>query len=201
VTILLLDVDGVLQRPRPDYSIAMSEDIEWRDGYGAFERDVFGDETYLRAMVGEGDVLTRLQVLVDRHASGVKAELVHDRWSSLVEVNTRLLDLLPRLDVTGAWLATNQDARRAAVVQTTYGGLGWCRGVLASCALGARKPDPEFYRRVLASLGARADACFVVDDKQACVDAAASVGVAGTRFVDNATLDADLRTVGLLTGP
>jgi FMN hydrolase / 5-amino-6-(5-phospho-D-ribitylamino)uracil phosphatase len=50
-------------------------------------------------------------------------------------------------------------------------------GVYASCHLGVRKPDPEFFYRMLAALGVPARRCLFVDDRPANCDAAAAVGM------------------------
>jgi HAD superfamily hydrolase (TIGR01509 family) len=54
--------------------------------------------------------------------------------------------------------------------------------VLASCHLGARKPEPAFYRRLLAALDLPASAVLFVDDRQINVDAARGAGLAAHRF-------------------
>lgn len=176
----------------------MEAAFDWRDGYAAFEADVFADETYRATMTGAGDVLEALQPVLDRHADGASAAGVHELWCTQVEVNEELVALLPRLDVAAIYLATNQDARRAAVVQATYGDLGWCSGIFVSCALGARKPQPEFFHAVLAALAVPAHQCFLVDDKEEFVEGAASLGIAGACYVDLAGLRADLSRAGLL---
>ncbi len=55
--------------------------------------------------------------------------------------------------------------------------------LLASCLLGARKPDPEVYERALARVGATADRAFLADDSAANVDAARAAGWTAHRLV------------------
>jgi putative hydrolase of the HAD superfamily len=200
VTALLLDVDGVLQSPSDDLDAALNAGVRWREGYAAFLADVFTDPAYLATMSGHGEVLAALQPVLDRHTSDLSATRLHDLWCTRIVINEDLLDLLPRLGVEAVWLATNQDARRAAAVATTYLDRPWCTGLLASCDLGVRKPEPQFYRAVLDRLASPADDCFVVDDKAACVEAAATLGIPGATYVDVPTLVTDLTVAGLLVG-
>lgn len=61
--------------------------------------------------------------------------------------------------------------------------------VLASCHLGVRKPDPAFYRAVLARVGLPAAEVAFVDDRSVNVEAAREVGMPALRF----TSEPDLR--------
>lgn len=69
--------------------------------------------------------------------------------------------------------------------------------VVASCHLGARKPDTEFYDRLLDRLDATADEVLFVDDRQVNVEAARSVGIASHRFQDAAGVRAFLAGHGV----
>lgn len=69
--------------------------------------------------------------------------------------------------------------------------------VLASCHLGARKPDPRFYERLLAELGLDAGQVAFVDDRQVNVEAARSVGLPAVRFDGSVGLRRWLRELGV----
>jgi HAD superfamily hydrolase (TIGR01509 family) len=60
--------------------------------------------------------------------------------------------------------------------------------VLASCHLGARKPDDAFFERLLDALELEADAVLFVDDRPTNVEAARAHGLRSHRFVDARTL-------------
>jgi HAD superfamily hydrolase (TIGR01509 family) len=49
-----------------------------------------------------------------------------------------------------------------------------CEAVWASHHLGVRKPDPEFYLRLLARIGHRAESCLFVDDRAAITSKAST---------------------------
>lgn len=59
-------------------------------------------------------------------------------------------------------------------------------------ALGARKPDPEVYRRVAARLGVRPDQCVVVDDGSANVRGARGAGAVVVHHTDPALTVAEV---------
>jgi HAD superfamily hydrolase (TIGR01509 family) len=174
----------------------------WSGGYDAFAADVFGDADYLATLTDGSDVLEPLQHVLDRHTSGVAAHEIHDLWSSLCTVDSAVLDLLANIDKADIYLASNQDERRAAVVEQTFQPHVWWRGAFFSCRLGARKPDGAYFAATLARLDVPAESCFFVDDKPECVEAAAAAGIPGVVFRAADELAEDLAAWGLLeAGP
>lgn len=69
--------------------------------------------------------------------------------------------------------------------------------VRASCHLGARKPDQEFFARLLEDLEADPEDVLFVDDRESNVEGAEAVGIRGHVFEDAATLRVWLRGQGL----
>jgi glucose-1-phosphatase len=67
-----------------------------------------------------------------------------------------------------------------------------------SAEFGARKPDPDVYRRCLARLGVEPAAALFVDDSQANVAGAEAAGLAGFHSTRPEDLTAELRGRGLL---
>ncbi|KAB8203106.1 HAD-like domain-containing protein [Aspergillus parasiticus] len=55
-------------------------------------------------------------------------------------------------------------------------------GVFASGYVGSRKPETEFYRRVMGEIGLRAERVVFVDDKEENVDVARGLGLFGVCF-------------------
>jgi putative hydrolase of the HAD superfamily len=201
---LLVDVDGVLQFPRPEFVDGIERDYRWADGYLAFQRELLRDPAEERCLVGDGDLLTVVERILPRHVTGLTAEAFLDRWlAENIEVNEELLDLLPRLAVDEIYLATNQEARRGARVRELYAGRPAVTGVLISYELGCRKPHREFFDAALARIGRTPGECLFVDDKRAFVDGAAEAGIAGVVYRDNDQLTAELTARKLLraTGP
>lgn len=70
-------------------------------------------------------------------------------------------------------------------------------GVHASHHLGARKPDPRFFERLLERVGARPETSLLIDDRAENCTAAEALGLRAHRFTDAADLRARLRSEGL----
>jgi len=73
--------------------------------------------------------------------------------------------------------------------------------VLASHHLGARKPDPDFYLRLLDRLDVAAAEVAFIDDREENVAAAAELGFPAHRFIDAAGTRAWLTGLGVVAGP
>jgi len=69
--------------------------------------------------------------------------------------------------------------------------------VLASCHLGARKPDAAFYRRLLSRVQLAPEVVAFVDDREENVAAARAVGMPAHHFTDVAALRAWLEELGV----
>ncbi|MBW3661646.1 MAG: HAD-IA family hydrolase [Actinobacteria bacterium] len=69
---------------------------------------------------------------------------------------------------------------------------GFLDQVVASYEVGARKPDPEFYLRVLDVVGAEPHETYLVDDREVNVEGALEAGLAAHHFTDVAALRAAL---------
>ena len=65
-----------------------------------------------------------------------------------------------------------------------------------SCLIGLRKPDPAAYSHVLSALGARAEQCIFIDDRDINCEAAADSGIHAIRFEGVDTLREALRSAG-----
>lgn len=73
--------------------------------------------------------------------------------------------------------------------------------VLASCHLGARKPDAAFFGALLDRLGLAAQQVLFVDDREANVAGAHASGITAHRFVDADTLRDWLAEHGVVAAP
>jgi FMN hydrolase / 5-amino-6-(5-phospho-D-ribitylamino)uracil phosphatase len=71
-------------------------------------------------------------------------------------------------------------------------------GVWASHELGVRKPDPQFFERLLDKVGHPAQRCLFVDDRKINCRAAAEAGFAVHHFTGVEALESALRADGVL---
>lgn len=79
--------------------------------------------------------------------------------------------------------------------------VGRIERVIASCHLGARKPDRVFFDRLLDTVGADAHEVLFVDDREENVEAARAVGLRAHRFVSSAEVRAWLIAHGVGVPP
>lgn len=102
----------------------------------------------------------------------------------------------------GVHLATNQHTRRAAYMKQVLGYDQLFDTSFYSCELGAAKPEPEFFRRVLVQLGdPPPEQVVFVDDSRRNVESAAGLGLRALQWhLDEGTavLRARLAAVGLV---
>ena len=198
MTVLLLDLDGVLVLPPPTFAADLLAAGDWVDGGPeAFLRALADDPGQLAALVGEGDVLAAMAPLLQTYAPGTDPAAVHDVFCSAPVLDADLVALLPHLRVDAVHVVTNQDSRRLAALAPVLAGLD-IDGVFASCDLGARKPHRDFFDAVLAVLGVDAADCLVVDDSPANVAGARAAGLDGVLHTSSGRLRRELVARGLL---
>ncbi|WP_412740260.1 HAD family hydrolase [Krasilnikovia sp. MM14-A1259] len=199
INTLLLDVDGVLQFPRPQFVVDIEHDYRWNAGYLAFQQELLRDPAEARSLVGDGDLITVVQRLLPRHVTGLSARQFLDRWlAENIELNQELLDLLADVRADQIYLATNQESERGRRVKQLYAGRAGLTGILISHEIGHRKPHREFFDAALTRVGRRPEECLFVDDHAAYVAGAVEAGIAGLLYRDNAQLIAALTEYGLL---
>jgi len=196
---LLLDVDGVLQFHRGDFSQQV-EQLGWQGDYAAFLQTLFTDENYLRTLEGRGDVRVVLDELLQAHDQQVDANTLLSTWAnSAVEFNHPLLQALPHLSTSSLHLATNQESVRALRIRDAFATRPGIQGLFISCELGARKPHAAYFEQVLASLACHATQAVFVDDHLENVEGARSVGMHAIHYQSNEDLFQRLTALGITT--
>ncbi len=104
-------------------------------------------------------------------------------WASIV-VDPASLALVHALRAAGygVHLATNQEHHRGRFMRETLGFDELFDVSVYSCDIGVAKPEPAYFEKAVSLIGAPAETVFFVDDKQANVDAARSVGLVAERW-------------------
>ncbi|MDQ6741994.1 MAG: HAD-IA family hydrolase [Candidatus Dormibacteraeota bacterium] len=166
----LFDLDGVLLDSVPAYTRAwhawclewgVEEAAVWALAHGRRPRDVI-------SMVGPGLEAGRaLQALETLIAAEYKA----------VEAFPGAADLLGRL-WPGSWAIVTSGGRRLVAPAFRRLGLPLPTVLVSGDDVVAGKPDPTCYLIAAERLGARAEACIVVEDAPAGIRAAAAAGMA-----------------------
>ncbi len=191
VQAVLWDADGVLQA---------SSDA-WRAEYDAFGgvTDAFLDDAWeaeMPLMTG-GDFPAALAEVARRHDVPAPVETLLARWRS-IEPLPGTWDVVARLRSTGVrcYLATNQQEYRRHHIARTLGYDDRLDGFYYSCDLGLAKPDPAYFRTVVADLGLPGDAVLFVDDRQDNVEGAREAGLRAERWEPGEGLDVLHRHLG-----
>lgn len=97
-------------------------------------------------------------------------------------------------------LLSNTDPIHVAHIERTYAFVKLFPARIYSCAVGASKPDPLIFREALRALKAEATQALFIDDIEAYVQAARSLGMAGIQFQSPEQLGADLAALGVSAG-
>lgn len=71
--------------------------------------------------------------------------------------------------------------------------MGCFENTFLSYEMGTRKPEPEFFEKVLETIGCEAEECLFVDDREDNLEAALAMGIEGTPFTleEGTILDLD----------
>lgn len=164
----MIDVDGVLISGRPQdgqpWQLGLQADL----GIGA---DVLAQEFFepfwSDIVIGRRDIVPALTEALTHIKTAVSAQDILGYWFKMdSRVNGNLLNSLQSLRVNGTqiYLCTNQEKLRAEYLMITLGLGDHVDGIVYSGALGARKPDAEFFAKAMAITGCPSNAHLLIDD-------------------------------------
>ena len=177
---LLLDADEVLQHPGvPGEAAGPYAEL--------ITAELIADLGALNApaMRGDVDFFVEFARLAQRHGVDVDpADLFPLMWRSIVvdPDSTALVDAALAAGY-GVHLGTNQEHHRARFMRETLGFDERRFGVAVySCEIGLAKPDPAYFEKAVALIGADPASVLFVDDKQENVDGARAAGLVAERW-------------------
>jgi len=174
VSAVLFDADGVIQRPSLDWWSRLTSLVP-SDG-DAFVADLMAAEK--PSLVGKGDFRDAVAEVLQRWNSPVSVEEALEPWrwfAAEPSVIALIGDL--RAAGIGCHLATNQQAYRRAIMQDERGYGALFDQTFYSCDLGLAKPDPAYFRAILAAIDEPASSVLFIDDNEDNVAGALSVGL------------------------
>jgi putative hydrolase of the HAD superfamily len=192
VRVMLWDADGVLQHPRHLWRPRLEE---W--GGPGFAEALFAAE--IPALRGEEPFRESLARLLREHPDAtVGVEDLLGLWEQ-VDRDDAAVRLVGEVAESGVScvLATNQQDHRKEFLRRTFGYDGVFERSFYSCDLGAMKPEPEYFERVLAALGVEpqdAGEVGFVDDSLPNVETALRLGIRAVHHDPASGVDG-LRTV------
>ncbi|GGK38565.1 haloacid dehalogenase [Deinococcus malanensis] len=170
--VLLLDVDGVLVTPPEWFGARLLRE------HPELTRQFFQTAFYA-ASTGKSDLRTHLPGFIAALGRTQTAdEFLHEWLESENHPNTPLLDDVRQLRAAGwrSYLATNQEAHRTRHLLHEVGLNEVVDGEFASCTVGYRKPDPQYFAEVTRRLGVAPEQIVFWDDNADNVASARAAG-------------------------
>ena len=198
---VLFDADGVVQTSNPVVdAIGSLCDCEAADAEG-FLHEMWRREEELGCLVGGGDLLGGVAVMLSERglaheASVFYADLLH---ATIVPAHD-VLALVDQLRADGVFcaLATNQEHNRLAFMTEVLGYADRFDRIYGSCALGLRKPSPEYFEAIVKDLQLPARDVLFLDDHEPNVESARAVGLRAEVVASMDAVASHLATHGLL---
>ncbi|POR45855.1 putative hydrolase of the HAD superfamily [Bosea psychrotolerans] len=198
---LLVDVDGVLVRGRPGDGRPWTSEL--RQDLG-LDPDLLHQHFFAKhwpdIVIGRAALEEKLAPVLAEIAPHLTYQDFTAYWfANDARLDVELLaalDLLRSSGITIA-LATNQEHVRA---RHLIGSLGLSRhidDIFYSAAIGARKPEPAFFRAVQDKLGLKGQALLLLDDSFENVEAARRLGWQAIHWAYGSRLDREMaRLIG-----
>jgi 2-haloacid dehalogenase len=202
MTALIFDVGGVLidWNPRHLYRKLFDGDSD-----GAMERflaEVCTPEWNLRQDVGRpfAEAVAELTGRFPDHADLIAA--YDARWEEMVPgAHDETIEIVRELKARGTplYCLTNFSTEKFPLMRRRFDVFDLFDGIVVSAEIGMVKPDPAVYRYVVERFGLEAPSCLFVDDVEANVAAASSVGMQAVRYLSSRQLRHDLQMRGALS--
>ncbi len=194
---LMVDVDGVVIRPRPG---GWAADLEADLGLSpAVLHDQFFGPHWADIVLGRAGLHERLGPVLAEHAPHLTSHDLAAYWFEKdAELDETLLTDLAALRARGVQLhlATIQEHERAAYLWDTLGLRDRFDAMHYAADMGCRKSEAAFYKMVEARTGFRAEDLALLDDTPANVDAARAAGWGSVLWTGAAPLADVLATHG-----
>jgi 2-haloacid dehalogenase len=204
MTRVIFDVGGVLidWNPRHLYRKLFGGDSD-----GAMERflaEVCTPEWNLRQDAGRpfAEAVAELTERFPDHADLIAA--YDARWEEMVPgAHDETIDIVRELKAQGTplYCLTNFSREKFPLIRRRFDVFDLFDGIVVSAEIGMVKPDPAVYRYLVERFGLEAPSCLFVDDVEANVGAASSIGMQAVRYLSGRQLRRDLRMREVLPGP
>ena len=173
----MLDVDGVLIKPRPGgWAVDMEADL-------GLSRAVLAEHFFAvhwdDVVMGRAGLHERLAPVLARIAPHLTSEQLAAYWFEKDAIlDQQLLDDLASIRAGGValHLATLQEHLRADYIWTTLGFRDRFDAMHYAAALGCGKPDPAFFAKVGERTGLAPAEMLLIDDRPENVEAARAAG-------------------------
>ena len=177
---LMLDVDGVLIRGRPEDGQPWSTTLATDLGIDPDRlQRAFFRPFWAQIVTGKRGLTETLTDCLPRIGAKITAEAFIAYWFARdARLDTGVLEDIAYLRAKGlrVVLCTNQDHLRAAYLMQDLGLCARVDGMIYSAALGARKPESAFFTAARAQTGLPPETLLLIDDTRANITAARKAG-------------------------
>lgn len=187
VRIAIFDADGVVTSPK-----RFADDLARDFGTKPEDLTPFFQGPFQDALIGKADLKMIIQpYLKDWNWAGTVDEFLAYWFKAEDEINEQVLSIVTDLRERGikCYLATNQEKYRLEYMRKKMGFERIFNGVFSSSDLGCKKPDKQFFERLLKRLDPRRKVptkeILFWDDTEANIDAAKKFGIQAYLFTDN----------------
>ncbi len=179
---VLLDADGVFQRPPPDLAARLAEAMGLAPSLAdEFILDLFRAEA--QALTGAEDFFACAQLVLSNWGLSFPNDRLGRLWHQ-IEIDGSVLSLVTELRGRGIYCAvvSNQQAHRARCmsVDLAYGEI--FDAEFYSCQVGHRKPSGAYFKAVIKSAKLDPGRTVFIDDRVENVDAARRAGLNAVLF-------------------
>jgi putative hydrolase of the HAD superfamily len=197
---IMVDVDGVLIRGRPEDGRHWSAFLETDLGLSAddLHREFFAVH-WGEIIIGRAMLADRLPIVLQKIAPHLTADQLVNYWFTRDSgLDKELLRELTQLRSSGVQihLATNQEHLRAQYLLRELGLADHVDSIQYSAQIGAKKPEPEFFRAVASRIGLSPNEMLLIDDTVENVQGAKAVGWRAALWTAEKSLCETLKVVG-----
>lgn len=181
---VILDADGVLINGER-FAVVLSREL---DVDPAKEKEFF-TTTFQDCLVGKADLKESVAPYLTSFGWSGDADSFLEFWfkseHSLNEELMRYIDDLRNLGIR-VFLATNQEKYRTEYMLEHMGFEGKFDAIYSSAHLGLKKPNHDFYKRILSDMQLQPEETIFWDDEEKNIQGAKEVGIHAEMFKNNA---------------
>ena len=195
--LVIFDMGGVLVDLESDRLVHQVAQLLNRS-FDEVQAIIYHDELLLPFELGRINAATYYAGLKEQLRLPWGFEQFVQAWNGICQENKGTTEILQRLRARHKLMVlSNTNELHLHHVRSTIPSLSIIEEWVASCDVGLRKPDPEFYFFALRRAGVLPRQAIYIDDRPEMVDAGRSIGLKGIRFENSRQLDQDLQSIGL----
>jgi epoxide hydrolase-like predicted phosphatase len=204
MTAVIFDVGGVLIDWNPRHLYRKLFDGAGDDAMERFLAEVCTPEWNLQQDAGRpfAEAVAELTRRFPEHADLIAA--YDARWEEMVPgAHDETIEIVRELKAQGTplYCLTNFSTEKFPSVRRRFDVFDLFDGIVVSAEIGMVKPDPAAYRYLVERFGLETSSCLFVDDAEANVEAAASIGMQAIRYLSSRQLRWELQMRRVLASP